>query len=58
VSVLGAREILLAIAVIFALVAGRRWYAHRGALTIQERTWLLIAAIFAAVSAFLFAWRG
>jgi len=49
----GAREILLAIALVFALVTAVRWQSHRGMPTIQERTWLAIAVIFAAVSAFL-----
>jgi DMSO reductase anchor subunit len=45
-----AKYILLTLAIIFLLAA-----LARGPRTIQGRTWLLIAAIFGIVSAWLFA---
>ena len=44
-----AKYILVVLAVIFLLAA-----LTRGARTIQGRTWILIAAIFGLVSAWLF----
>ena len=46
---MAAKYILATLALIFAVAA-----LTRGPRTIQGRTWLLIAAIFAAVSACLF----
>jgi drug/metabolite transporter (DMT)-like permease len=51
---MSARVILLGIAATAAVLAIARWRRHRGALRPQERTWLLLAAIFGAVSAYLF----
>jgi hypothetical protein len=42
------------LAAVFAAFALRAWRSHGGAVAPRERTWLLVAAIFALVSAYLF----
>jgi hypothetical protein len=51
---MAAKYILGSLAVVFALAAIRRMLKDGGRLHPQTRTWLLIAAIFAAVSTWLF----
>jgi uncharacterized membrane protein YfcA len=47
-----ARGILLLLAAVFLVLAAWRWRRERR-LTIQVRTWLIVAAIFTAVAAWL-----
>lgn len=50
---MAAKYILSAVAIVFLVAAAYRWFRRRGALDAAARTWLTIAAIFAAVSAWL-----
>jgi hypothetical protein len=49
-----ARAVLAVAALALALAAAARWRVHRGALALQERIWLGIAAVFAVLSALSF----
>jgi hypothetical protein len=51
---MAAKYILGALSIVFFVAAARRLARDRGKLHPQSRAWLLIAAIFAAVSAWLF----
>ena len=51
---MAARYILGALAIVF-LIVGARGLARKGTSHPQGRTWLLVAAIFAVVSIWLFA---
>jgi len=51
---MAAKYILGALSVVFLAAALRRLTRDRGKLQPQSRAWLLIAAIFAAVSTWLF----
>ena len=51
---MNAKYILAALALVFLTAALRRRARDHGQITGQTRTWLLIAAIFGLVSAFLF----
>lgn len=50
---MGARYALAALAVFFFVAALGRWPGGHRASNIQRKTWLLIAAIFSAVSGWL-----
>jgi hypothetical protein len=52
-----AKQILAILAVVFLALGFRRLGQGGGAMTGQARTWLLVGAIFGAVSVWLF-WRG
>jgi hypothetical protein len=52
-----AKYVLAALAVAFLAAALMRWSRAGGISHPQARTWLLIAVIFAAVSAWLFSQR-
>jgi drug/metabolite transporter (DMT)-like permease len=49
-----AKYVLAALAVAFLILGAGRLIRDRGRLHPQSRTWLLIAAIFGGVSAWLF----
>jgi len=49
-----AKYILAALALVFLVAGAARWLRDGGRAHPQSRTWLLIAAIFGAVSAWLF----
>lgn len=51
---MAAKYILAAFAILFLVAAAVRSARTPGKLPPQARTWLLVAAIFAAVSAWLF----
>ena len=51
---MNAKYILAVLALVFLIAAVRRLGGDGGALNGQSRTWLLIAVIFALVSAYLF----
>ena len=51
---MAAKYILLALALVFFALAVRRMVRTRTLSHPQSRTWLIIAVIFAAVSAWLF----
>ena len=50
---MGAKYVLAAVAVLFFIAALARWPAGRPAANPQRKTWFLMAAIFSAVSAWL-----
>jgi hypothetical protein len=53
---MAAKYILAALAVLFLVAAVGRWPGAGRASNPQRKTWLTIAAIFAAVSAWLWWW--
>ena len=50
---MGAKYTLAALAVFFLIAALGRWHGGGRASNIQRKTWLLISAIFGAVSVWL-----
>lgn len=51
-----AKYILAALAVVFLVIAGQRLVRDRGRIGPASRTWLIVAVVFALVSAWL--WTG
>jgi hypothetical protein len=50
---MSARIILAVLAAVFGVLSIGSWSRHRSQLSVQERTWLLVALIFGGIAAAL-----